>query len=744
MEKLQAGRLSFIRRKGIWISACCLVVAVGVGLPATELLAQHRATPAGVHLVKEEASAGKACGEWVSLTYRACQPIANCRDNVAASLAPALLDRTQAELDRKVADECRTLRCTNTEFRNDRNHFACAGPRAVCLTRDVDYRCRGTRAAVVREEPPPQRVLQVSPRAVEETLRQPGPPDDPPPPTRPDPVILGDPDPGPTVPPYEPEFDITTVEQDCIDPPTGIAPVFTAGQQSAAEEQIALVDLAFPTIADNWGASAVSFAADGAPAPAASGNSCRMEAIQDFFAGLKGPGNFAPANWPDKKCNNPEICTMTRSAWINAHYNTWVARSIIHYIAAKPHEVQRAYLWGRPGVDKHGESTGVKTSPEYWFGKYSQKRFETIKHAIDQLWNIMLSGTSGGIAIELRCPEALNRNVNVCYSNQKPSAHHVVKGNVDLCPRFFSADRSDWDRQRLVSHELLHHMFARYGAIWVAIQDRHYHGHGLGCGMSPSSPVFYGEEKIRHLVTYRNQNGSDCGHLARNVRNNDTYAYFITTVGQAVYSGQMYAWPLPTEPTAQPPDCAGQINCQCLDKNWWPAGEPLFAPDGDGGPDLWCPDDDAQVTCQATKFGAQTTGICKSCDDIRGPGCECDFARTCDKGSCFGADTFGQNAGVGRCYEEPPPSWGCLADCQRLFNDQFAWCYADYPTGKARCMDSLCSNLTAMACAAEGKVCRYDKCVVECESTADCQDKGYPGNFECQSHRCEYAFPTYP
>ncbi|MGH9890599.1 MAG: hypothetical protein ACREA0_01170 [bacterium] len=223
-------------------------------------------------------------------------------------------------------------------------------------------------------------------------------------------------------------------------------------------------------------------------------------------------------------------------------------------------------------------------------------------------------------------------------------------------------------------------------------------------------------------------------------------------IGDAVYRGDMVEWPLPTPPTPQPPECEGEEGCLCEDTSSWP-NHTYFEPDGDWRADRWCGDDDGEMTCVETKFGAQTKRICTKCDAVRGPGCECDNQRPCEVGECFGNQTF--NGGVGRCFKEPPLSWACLADCDRLFNSPAGWCYSDYPTGKARCMDRLCSKPEAFNCNLEGnlegssldnnlegQVCRYGECVVECDTTADCQAKGYPGSFVCQSNRCEYGFAT--
>ena len=80
-----------------------------------------------------------------------------------------------------------------------------------------------------------------------------------------------------------------------------------------------------------------------------------------------------------------------------------------------------------------------------------------------------------------------------------------------------------------------------------------------------------------------------------------------------------------------------------------------------------------------------------------------------------------------------------MVDCNRLFNDDNAWCYADYPTGEAHCMDFFCTEPEAFNCNLEGKVCRDGDCVIECADDAECADKGYPGIFHCNQGRCEHG-----
>ena len=154
---------------------------------------------------------------------------------------------------------------------------------------------------------------------------------------------------------------------------------------------------------------------------------------------------------------------------------------------------------------------------------------------------------------------------------------------------------------------------------------------------------------------------------------------------------------------------------------------------------MTCSDHDGEMSCTSTKFGTQSYGVCTRCEGFeRAGGCTCESTEECAPGlSCFGADTHG--GGIGHCYDAQPPSWACLADCQRLYNDDGARCVQDYPTG-GRCVDSLCSNPKTFECFQQGMVCRYGDCVVECDSNLDCQELGYPSDtFQCISHECRRA-----
>ena len=496
--------------------------------------------------------------------------------------------------------------------------------------------------------------------------------------------------------PAKPEgpTDIQANVVECVDPPLGDPPVQRSASATATPRRAAKTRT-MQVGSGRLGAGAdepVSFKSSAASTQLAPdpGTSCRARANYEFYReGMVLP-SMPDVNFPNQPCQSRGRCIETTKAWLRTHYNVYIARLVIHHIAKQDHVEKRKYLWRQPGV-RNGVKLGEETSPEYWFGPYSENRFRAVKEGIDDLWNILRTNKTGGINVSLECPTELQEPNNVCFS-AKPAAHHWVKGHIDLCPVFYDAERSDYDKTRLMTHELMHHLWVKYGDIWVAIQDKHYHGHGLGCGLDPGSESHYGEDKILHLANYRNSKNNDCGHLARNVRNNDTYAYFITTMGDKVYRGRMTQWPAPADPTPQPPKCVGDEGCLCSDEETWHLAG-YFEPDGDYSPEQWCDDHDGEMTCMATKFGATTKGICTKCDEVRGAGCECDAGRPCDKGSCFGDETF--NGGVGRCFEDPP-AWACLADCERLLNDDHAWCYAGYPTGQARCMDNLSNRVNAL------------------------------------------------
>jgi hypothetical protein len=474
-------------------------------------------------------------------------------------------------------------------------------------------------------------------------------------------------------------------------------------------------------------------------------SACDEKAVLEYTkTGPLAPG-MPPLNFPEISGCSDERCVLALTGWVSAHNNAWRAKQMIDF-ADQQDKYYRSFIWGQPGLKQNGLKATLESSPEYWFGGYAGYRFDAIDNGIGKLSSMMETLKTGGLTIDLSCPDAGSDPGNVCFTTEA-SAHHWIRSNIALCDGFFALENDDgdpityWFRAHTLSHELMHHRdvdFVKDGQPRTrAVQDKHIHGHGNSCIFDVSTISFYGKTNVRELATYENLQQGNCKHREKAFGNNDTWAYFVTRIGDLVHRQILWSWPAPAQPTPQPPDCdqPGDEGCQCAVTLDFGEGSD---PDGDYRIDRYCPDADNPLSCIKTKFNASdTVGVCVDCEELRGPGCECDGGRPCDQGSCFGDDTFG--GGVGHCYVDPIPDWVCLADCKRLFNDDDAYCYHE-ALGGARCYDSGCSEPEAEACFLQGKTCRDSACVVECSSEQDCDALGYPPAFICSPQgRC--AFP---
>jgi len=182
----------------------------------------------------------------------------------------------------------------------------------------------------------------------------------------------------------------------------------------------------------------------------------------------------------------------------------------------------------------------------------------------------------------------------------------------------------------------------------------------------------------------------------------------------------------------------GDVGCSCLPVTGGLEAEQGH-PDGADFHDLYCPDDSPEVrVCIDAPFFPQ--GKCVVCDPTQKyAGCPCEDAtpqpNQCRSGlSCLGTDT-GSTPTPGRCWDtdDGPPNFQCLAECDVLFDDEFATCYHDHPV-EARCLDSNCSPPIAFNCWNDSQVapvCFDGACHDECDTTQDCLDLGYPAAYEC-------------
>ena len=484
---------------------------------------------------------------------------------------------------------------------------------------------------------------------------------------------------------------------------------------------------------------------------------CEEAALVRFGPIPQGMPSF---KWPENKGCDSARCVDVRLGYIHAVHDTWRMTQIMDVVASRPSGA-RAWAWGRPGIDQFGQSAGAETIPARLFGPYTTDRFETIRELYRDHLTVLREAHMDGIDLRLKCPEVDEQSGNACFSVEGLLGQHWVKGWVNICPRTwgfldgrFDDDASEWRRwfDHVVGHELYHHHYAHIDGLgWRMVKDQHYHRHGNNCTTGTTKAMYadYGganyDHRLTHLASYVNDLGDACNHRRVLLRNVDTYNTMALNIGRRVRSRDLWHWPMPAPPTAQPPTCVGGVGCLCEHINTGPLGTP---PDGDSSHQHYCSDDDGQVECMGTKFGVATVGVCTRCADVRGPGCACrGEAEACDSGFCFGEDT-GQGGSYGTCYRDPPPLFACLANCEDLLGSG-AFCMNDHPV-RARCVPYGTTTPEAYNCWESGGHMDPNQLACtgqpECGAGAPswnghpsptCQDLGYSAYFVCDaSQRC--------
>lgn len=492
----------------------------------------------------------------------------------------------------------------------------------------------------------------------------------------------------------------------------------------------------------------------GADHIAAVPGSCEEEAILRFGMIPHGMPSFS---FPINEGCDGNRCVQTRLAYMQAVHATWRMTQMMDVVASYP-AASRSWVWGREGVDEHGNPVGSRSSPRHFFGPYTSERFGVIRELYKDHLNVLRSAHMDGIDLRLKCPEEHEQGGNGCFTSST-LAHHWVKGWVNICPRTwdfldqnFGSDPEGWATwfDHTVGHEFYHHHYVNIPGIgWKMVKDTLSHRHGNSC-LGITTEAHYAEpglspfdQRLTHLADYVNGQGEHCGHRRVLLRNVDTYNTIARWVGRRVWQRKLWSWPEPAPPTPQPPTCVGDVGCLCETSDY-------EEPDGDYLPTSHCPDNDGQVECMTTTINASSTvGICTACNAFRGPGCPCrDGQLNCDEGSCFGDDTRGVNSAWGQCFDEPP-TFACLADCEELLGNG-AFCMTEHPD-HARCVPVGTGVPEASNCWWEEG--HMDPQTLDCTSTPECGpgatplpgadhppscgDLGYPPYFICDgSQRC--------
>ncbi|MGD8824257.1 MAG: hypothetical protein PVI24_04695 [Myxococcales bacterium] len=303
---------------------------------------------------------------------------------------------------------------------------------------------------------------------------------------------------------------------------------------------------------------------------------------------------------PIEGCSESE-CAIVKAAWIRANHDVMRVRQMLEYLDTQ-FEEQRNFLWDKPAVDPQGNPMGEETSLQFYFGGFAQYRFEAIRWAFKRLGDDMHDLDLQGLALDLECrPSGAGDVCNTAH----PPAHHAVKSNIKICDEFF--DQPDWYQPLIMVHEPLHHVFVPWNDNTPRldpIQDTHTHGHGNVCAASLQTNKGYGINEVRHLATYKADNGNTCFHRNFAFRNNDTYGWVAQVIGSGVRVGAIHHWPyIPntSPPTPEPCSADGYPDPgngwddpldQCMK-----IGQEMVCPGGGvgGGPTL--PDLDIGINC---------------------------------------------------------------------------------------------------------------------------------------------------
>ncbi len=220
-------------------------------------------------------------------------------------------------------------------------------------------------------------------------------------------------------------------------------------------------------------------------------------------------------------------------------------------------------------------------------------------------------------------------------------------------------------------------------------------------------------------------------------------------------------------PDHQDPAYAGHRGCPCADVDIFtmddvledggrPDGVGSYRVHGQAGPGQYCDDDtatqSAEVVCgltpthhaQCMECGLDTNLGCGCTSDDQCQGLESNLTCIGDAGDGWGPGAQGtclpdpsmSNAAIESLAEMP---WFCLESCGAINAAGQMGCLYDQ-TDDVQLSDAQCVNVDAMAYDPQAWTdCMEsemfwsddDECVMECESTADCANLGFPDDFVC-------------
>ncbi|MEM7135820.1 MAG: hypothetical protein AAF500_04530 [Myxococcota bacterium] len=271
-----------------------------------------------------------------------------------------------------------------------------------------------------------------------------------------------------------------------------------------------------------------------------------------------------------RNCNDDQT-TMVCSSWVRAYWDVGIVLGMLEHMFTQP-QAERVLLWNQTWGDEEGDAV-AETSLGFWFGDYTEYRFEGILQVFRKLRQRMRDPGLWSLS-EARW----SMTCTGCPPGWRAS--HRYRGDLRICFPSFAGLSEDLERPSTMTHEALHYNWVPFGLRWRRIDDFHTHKHGFQCSERFGNVNSYGPCRARHLAVYPTYDeecgpwggsspgsscqgcgscllNDDCGHRDLAARNNDNYALATASIGKGLRTDESQYWPLLAEGLTPP----GAPNC---------------------------------------------------------------------------------------------------------------------------------------------------------------------------------------
>lgn len=260
---------------------------------------------------------------------------------------------------------------------------------------------------------------------------------------------------------------------------------------------------------------------------------------KDPTTGIEFPVEMPAIVFPTfEGCNAADRATIEK-AWAMAHHAAWRSVQLFKHLDRAGDRRDDLWSHGYVNYTNRDEYMAYNYSPRAWFGGYEggSYRYDYVRDAVYMNWE---SRFQKKMTYKCRRDDG---GAHPCYqtnpgTDSPPSANHIVNGTVNLCNRFFDG-KSPSDQVRTVLHEHFHWLAPR----GLAILDVHTHWDRNSKGRCrATTEKGYGYEAI-HFAQSRGCWDDPKWHKGDAARNNDSYAYMIRNLGDAIFSGKLKEFP---------------------------------------------------------------------------------------------------------------------------------------------------------------------------------------------------------